>query len=737
MASAVGAPSALAAPAEVGYALSGTNLLTFGVAKPSGATSRPITGITAGETLRGIDVRPQNGMLYGLGVNATTNTATLYAIGRQTAVAAVVGSTPSAVAFTTNGATPVDLPAGEFGLDFNPGADRVRVTTASGLNFRINPNTGLGVDGDNTGLTSGTVTGTNPDGSQNGATTTVSGSAYTNNRPNNANVTTLYGLTSATDQLTIQNPPNVGTQTAPISVTLGGSALNFTSAGGFDIASGVNVPISNQPVAAGAGYAALAVGGSTRLYTVDLVTGAATDLGTIGNGTLPVQGLALQRDFDEVGFPVMALSGSSLVRFGSKVPGTTTTVPLGAPAAGEAIVGVSLRPQTGGLYALGVNATTDTATLYLVDPENGAVTAIGATGSIAFVNAAAATVNFPAASAGWGIDFNPTVDRLRVVANGGLNFRVNPNNGAPVDGNLNSGTPAGTNPDGPHSALPGGATGVTAVSYTNAYPQMLANLPTTQYVLEPTSNQLFVQNPPNAGTLTLGRTVTLNGAPLDFAATAGLDIPSEVAVATSNAPATGDALAVMTVGGVTSLFRLNLATAGATIVGPLFPGTSSLAVGEAQRDLPDPPPPTPPPFRPPIASLDRIAPVLARPVATSPLTVPRKARTLAVRARTSCNEACAIKVTGTLRIAAPKPQPGRRRGKARVIKLGSATRTLRAGVRTRLGVRIGTKNLARVRRALAQRRKVTVALSFIARDAAGNTSTKRSARVVLRKPRKR
>ena len=599
MVSAVGAPSALAAPAEVGYALSGTNLLTFELAKPSAATSRPITGITAGETLRGIDVRPQNGMLYGLGVNAATDTATLYAIGRQTGVATVVGSAPGAVALTTDGATKIDLPAGEFGLDFNPGADRVRVTTASGLNFRINPNSGAGVDGDN-GQAPGAVAGTNPDGAQNGATTTVSGSAYTNNTPNNPNVTTLYGLSSATDGLTIQSPPNAGTQTTPIDVTLGGSALNFTSAGGFDIAPGVNVPVSNQPVAAGAGHAALAVGGSTRLYTIDLVTGAATDLGTIGNGTLPVQGLALQRDFDDVGFPVMALQGSSLVRFGSKFPGTTTTVALSGSLAGETIVGVSLRPQTGGLYALGVNATAETASLYLADPQTGALTAIGAAGSIAFVDAAAATVNFPVASAGWGIDFNPAVDRLRVVAAGGLNFRVNPNNGAPVDGNLNSGTPAGTNPDGPHSPLPVGATGVTAVSYTNAYPQLLANLPTTQYVLEPTSNQLFVQNPPNAGTLTLGRTVTLNGAPLDFAAVAGLDIPSEVAVATSNTPATGDALAVMTVGGVSRLYSLNLATAAATIGGQLFSGLSSLAVGDAQRDLPDPPPA--PPLRPSIAS---------------------------------------------------------------------------------------------------------------------------------------
>ena len=55
-AAAIAAPSAQAAPAEVAYALSGTNLLTFELANPSGATSTAIVGITAGETLRGIDV---------------------------------------------------------------------------------------------------------------------------------------------------------------------------------------------------------------------------------------------------------------------------------------------------------------------------------------------------------------------------------------------------------------------------------------------------------------------------------------------------------------------------------------------------------------------------------------------------------------------------------------------------------------------------------------------------------
>jgi len=59
-------------------------------------------------------------VLYGLGVNATANTATLYVIGRQTGFAAVVGAAPSTIAFVqVDGTTAVDLPDGAYGVDFN------------------------------------------------------------------------------------------------------------------------------------------------------------------------------------------------------------------------------------------------------------------------------------------------------------------------------------------------------------------------------------------------------------------------------------------------------------------------------------------------------------------------------------------------------------------------------------------------------------------------------------------
>src|SRR6266545_8120751 len=111
------------------YALSNLNpsapiLVSFDPAAPAVATSSiPVTGLTPLETLVGIDVRPANGVLYGLGVNAATDTATLYTISVLTGVATIVGSFGPVLG--------LDLPASGYGFDFNPlpVADRIRVTT--------------------------------------------------------------------------------------------------------------------------------------------------------------------------------------------------------------------------------------------------------------------------------------------------------------------------------------------------------------------------------------------------------------------------------------------------------------------------------------------------------------------------------------------------------------------------------------------------------------------------------
>jgi hypothetical protein len=574
------APASLVSPTQslTAFALSGTNLLSFDTANPALVQTTPITNTTAGETLVGIDIRPQNGLLYGLGVNATANNATLYLISTRTGFAGVVG-TASGIQFTTDGAAFVDLPDPAtvgYGFDFNPAADRLRVVAGS-LNFRINPNTGAGVDGDNTGLTSGTVNGTNPDGATSVGATNVDAAAYTSNHANTT-VTTLYTLDAGGNRLFIQNPANSGAQTLGQTVTLGGSTLDFTLVSGFDIPAGVNAPTSNAPVATGSALAVLNVGGVTGLYSIDLVNAQATFRGNIGAGATAVQGLAVQSSLS--GFAAIGLdaTAANLVRFNTSTLGTTTTVPVGPLASGETLVGIDFRPQTGQLYGLGVNATATNATLYLLDPQTGAASAVGTAGQIAFVDAGGAAIDLPAVSAGYGLDFNPTVDRIRVTSSTNLNFRVNPNNGAPVDGDTT--TASLINTDG---AINGnGSTGVSATAYTNSFGQSLTGGVTTQYTLDAASDRLFIQNPPNNGVQTTPLTVTLGGSALNFTDIGGFDIPAGVRVNASGTAASGVGFAALTVTGITGLYSIDLTTGVAVNMGTVegAAGLSGFTLGD-------------------------------------------------------------------------------------------------------------------------------------------------------------
>jgi Domain of unknown function (DUF4394) len=243
------------------YALSDANtLVSFNPAAPAVGTSIPVTGLMAGETLVGIDVRPANGVLYALGVDAAINTATLYTISPLTGVATVVG--------TLSGLSGNLTTASGYGFDFNPVSGFIRVTTDTGLNFRINPDTASVVN----------------DPMINPAGLEISGVAYTNDE---IGVTTLYTLDSISDHLMIQGgidgipSPNGGVQTQVGPIPVG---VDFSTANGFDIPPGVD-----------SGLALLTVGGTTQLYSINLVTGAGTLIGDFLplDGITPASGLAI------------------------------------------------------------------------------------------------------------------------------------------------------------------------------------------------------------------------------------------------------------------------------------------------------------------------------------------------------------------------------------------------------------------------------------------------------------
>src|SRR5262249_17020304 len=81
-------------------------------------------------------------------------------------------------------------------------------------------------------------------------------------------------------------------------------------------------------------------------------------------------------------------------------------------------------------YGLGLNGSS--VRLYRISPT-GAATQIGA--DISVPQSTGATLG-----TSWGLDFNPVVDRIRVVSTGRDNFRLNPDTGAlVVDVALSSG----------------------------------------------------------------------------------------------------------------------------------------------------------------------------------------------------------------------------------------------------------------------------------------------------------
>jgi hypothetical protein len=661
--------SAVAAPGTVAVALTGNSLITLDPANP-GAAGAPVavTGLTAGDSLVAIDFRPQNGFLYGLGRNSGAGTVQLYAISYRTGVAAALGSPGTFVA--SDGVTPAPVAGTNFGFDFNPAVDRVRVVNDAGQNFRINPNNGALVDGD---LFS---PGLNMDGSIGGATTSVDAAAYTNNQPN-ATTTTLYTLGALNHQLFIQNPPNVGTQTTPLSVTVGGTPASFSGVNGFDIAPGVDAASSNT-AATGVGYAALTIGGITSMYTIDLTSGAATSVGPIGAGGAPVGGLAVQGEVVAGGMPAIALNGNQLVRFNTGAPGTATAVAVTGLLAGETIVGIDWRPQVGELQALGHNPVngTGSATLYRLDPQTGAATIIGGANGVA--NGAGSPISLAGASL-FGFDFNPTVDRIRVVTNNGVNFRLNPSTGG-LSGS-----------DGAINGLPPGATGVTGAAYANSYGQSLTGGVTTLYDLEPSSNTLFIQTPPNNGLLTSGLPVTLGGSVLDFTSANGFDIPAAVAVTTSGSAASGSAYAGLTVAGVAQLYRIELGSGAASALGAVGSASAlgGLALGDAPPVRAAPPPPGPPnppaDLSPSIGSFsltNRTFRVGARPRGASKrvktgttfrLSLSEAARvTFAIERRTTGR-----RVRGRCRAASRRNRKAKRC--TRFVSVGSFSRDLQAG----------------------------------------------------------
>lgn len=451
------APAQAATAGDV-FALTASNkLVSFN--RDSAATVRTsvaITGLQSGENLVGIDFRPADGALYGV-----SSTGRLYTINTGTG-AATLKSTLAADASDTT--APFAALAGtDFGVDFNPVADRLRIVSATGQSLRVNVDTGA-------------VT---TDGAINGgaASSSVTGSAYTNSFANTA-TTTLFALDSATDTLYIQNPPNDGTLSMPVAL-----GVDAGSVSGFDIDAVTNT-----------GYAVFTVGGARNLYSVNLAaaSAAATLVGALGV-TEDIRGIAVRAA--QAPLVIGLTDDARLVSFAPLTPNTlAATVTVTGLAAGETLLGIDVRPKDRLLYAV-----SSAGKIYTIDPATGVAT----TKVTLAADAADTTLPFTAiAGTAFAVDFNPVADRIRVISNTGQSLRINADTGATTtDGAINA---AGMTPL------------VTAAAYTNSF---AGTTTTTLLDIETGADTLSLQNPPNDGTLT-----TVGALGVNVVGDAGFDI---------------------------------------------------------------------------------------------------------------------------------------------------------------------------------------------------------------------
>ena len=231
------------------------------------------------------------------------------------------------------------------------------------------------------------------------------------------------------------------------------------------------------------------------------------------------------------GAPIIAVTATNLLRFDSNTPGTVSTTAISGLTAGDAIVGIDRRPASLQVYAL-TRSAAEAGRLYVLD------TTTAAAQLVATLAADPADVTAPYASLSgvrFGMDFNPVVDRLRVDSDTGVTMRINPSNGLVLtDSPLNPGNPT-----------------AIGAAYTNNFAG--ATL-TTLYVIDSAADALYIQNPPNNGTLTLVGTLGV-----DASDTAAFDI--------ADAPAPNSAFATLQVGGTTGLYTIDLTTGAATLVG--------------------------------------------------------------------------------------------------------------------------------------------------------------------------
>jgi hypothetical protein len=170
---------------------------------------------------------------------------------------------------------------------------------------------------------------------------------------------------------------------------------------------------------------------------------------------------------------------NQLIKFNARHPSDIRGLQAitGLPA-GVTLKGIDFRPATGDLYGVGSDSV-----VYRLNPKTGIAVAEGP----AFAPALRGK--------SFGVDFNPVVDKIRVVSDDRQNLRLNVDEGTVLstDKDINPGTPQ-----------------IVGSGYINSSFSATRPTATTLYAVDAASDMLFKQNPPNDGTLTEGQWLGLD-----------------------------------------------------------------------------------------------------------------------------------------------------------------------------------------------------------------------------------
>lgn len=250
-------------------------LISFNAGQPARVLgNRPLTGLEAGERIVGIDYRVARGMLYALGERGR-----IYVIDTAAAAAKPIG----------DGLQGLELAGGDPAFDFNPTVDRIRLVTGGVVSARAHPDTGRVVDSnaDTPGMQLDGRLAYVPGDVNAGKTPRVQAAAYTYNKVDEK-ITTNFAIDAAAGVLVTQGTregmkqgvsPNSGQL-----FTVGPLKAGAIGQVSFDIADPSN-----------AAFVAITAPGAkrSRWFRVDLASGLATPLGTIGVSE-PVNGMAIE-----------------------------------------------------------------------------------------------------------------------------------------------------------------------------------------------------------------------------------------------------------------------------------------------------------------------------------------------------------------------------------------------------------------------------------------------------------